>query len=71
MTDNTYDAQKDLSGSLNECYRVIRKRKAAGGDGWNPKRDCLLSVNDGRANSDNAQLWGSIKAQSRSERCEG
>ncbi len=32
-----YDPQKDLAGSINEAFAAIRDRKAAGGDGWNPK----------------------------------
>ena len=32
--DDDYNAQKDFANSLNECYRVIRERMAAGGPGW-------------------------------------
>lgn len=32
-----YNADKDFAGSLDEGYRVIRERKAAGGQGWSPK----------------------------------
>jgi len=35
MTD--YDAHDDFAKSLEEAYRVIRERKAAGGKGWEPK----------------------------------
>lgn len=36
LFDN-YDADKDFAGSLNEGYRAIRERVAAGGPGWTPK----------------------------------
>ena len=29
-----YDAEDDFSKSIEECYRVIRERKANGGKGW-------------------------------------
>jgi len=29
-----YDGADDFEKSINECYRVIRERKAAGGKGW-------------------------------------
>ena len=32
-----YDAQDDFAKSLDEGYRVIRERVAAGGPGWIPK----------------------------------
>ena len=32
-----YDADKDMAGSLEEGYRAIRERVAAGGPGWKPK----------------------------------
>ena len=32
--EDNYDANKDFSESINECYREIRARKAAGGKGW-------------------------------------
>ena len=31
-----YDAATDFSESINDCYRAIRARKAAGGQGWTP-----------------------------------
>ena len=31
-----YDAAKDMEGSIDDCYRAIRERQAAGGPGWNP-----------------------------------
>jgi len=31
---DTYDAFDDFGRSIDECYRVIRERKAAGGKGW-------------------------------------
>jgi hypothetical protein len=34
-----YDAQSDLSGSLNDCYRAIRERQSAGGNGWTPREE--------------------------------
>jgi len=34
---NDYDAADDFAESLDEAYRVIRERKAAGGEGWKPK----------------------------------
>ena len=33
----SYDANDDFSRSIDECYREIRRRKAAGGPGWEPK----------------------------------
>jgi hypothetical protein len=33
-----YDANRDFAGSLNEGYRAIRERTAAGGPGWEPTR---------------------------------
>lgn len=32
-----FDPTADFVGSLDEAYRVIRERKAAGGSGWTPK----------------------------------
>jgi len=32
-----YDRDDDFAKSLDEAYRVIRERKAAGGKGWEPK----------------------------------
>jgi len=32
-----YDAEDDFGKSIEECYRVIRERMAAGGKGWEPK----------------------------------
>jgi N6-adenosine-specific RNA methylase IME4 len=32
-----YDANADFAGSLNDCYRAIRARKAQGGKGWEPR----------------------------------
>ena len=32
-----YDANDDFAKSLKEAYREIRERKAAGGNGWEPK----------------------------------
>ena len=32
-----YDADDDFAKSLEEAYRVIRERKAAGGQSWEPK----------------------------------
>jgi len=32
-----YDAAVDFENSLNACYRAIRERVAAGGEGWRPK----------------------------------
>src|SRR5262245_37825937 len=32
-----YDATDDFAKSIDEAYRVIRERKAAGGKGWEPK----------------------------------
>ena len=34
-----YDAAKDMEGSINECYRAIRERVAAGGPGFDPDRE--------------------------------
>jgi hypothetical protein len=31
-----YDAADNLAGSIQEAFRVIRERMAAGGPGWNP-----------------------------------
>lgn len=35
--DVEYDAQDDMTKSLAECYRAVRERQAAGGEGWAPK----------------------------------
>jgi len=35
LTD--YNANDDFAKSVDEAYRVIRERKAAGGEGWKPK----------------------------------
>lgn len=32
-----YNARKDFSDSIDECYREVRKRQADGGPGWTPK----------------------------------
>jgi DNA modification methylase len=32
-----YDAAKDFGGSIDECYREVRERVAAGGPTWEPK----------------------------------
>jgi hypothetical protein len=32
-----YDGADDFAKSIDEAYRVIRERKAAGGKGWQPK----------------------------------
>jgi hypothetical protein len=32
--DREYDPTDDFARSIDECYRVIRERKAAGGPGW-------------------------------------
>ena len=32
-----YDSDDDFAKSLDEAYRVIRERRAAGGKGWEPK----------------------------------
>jgi len=34
--DKPYDAEDDFARSIDEAYRVIRERKAAGGKGWEP-----------------------------------
>jgi hypothetical protein len=31
-----YDAADDFSRSLDDCYRAVRERVAAGGKGWEP-----------------------------------
>ena len=31
-----YNAERDFAGSIDECYREIRERKANGGLGWTP-----------------------------------
>jgi hypothetical protein len=31
-----YDANADFAKSLDDCYRAVRERVAAGGKGWNP-----------------------------------
>jgi hypothetical protein len=31
-----YDAERDFSESINECYRAVRERIAAGGPPWTP-----------------------------------
>ena len=35
--DEPYDAANDFSRSLDDCYRAIRERVAAGGKAWEPK----------------------------------
>ena len=35
--DDDYDAEKDFSASIDECYRVIRERVANGGPSWEQK----------------------------------
>ena len=37
LFDDDYNADDDFGQSINECYRVIRERKANGGAGWTPK----------------------------------
>jgi hypothetical protein len=37
LFDGRYDANADFAGSLEEGYRAIRERVAAGGEGWTPK----------------------------------
>lgn len=39
----SYDGQADFAGSLNEGYRVIRERVAAGGPGWQ-RKDCNMDL---------------------------
>jgi hypothetical protein len=36
MTDDNYDTAKDMSASIEECYRAIRERIARGGPPWVP-----------------------------------
>ena len=31
-----YDAADDFENSLNDCYRAVRERVAAGGEPWRP-----------------------------------
>ena len=33
----SYDAADDFSRSLDDCYRAVRERVAAGGKGWVPR----------------------------------
>jgi hypothetical protein len=33
-----YDATNDFAKSIEEAYRAIRERKAAGGKGWEPPK---------------------------------
>jgi hypothetical protein len=35
--DDPYDAAVDFARSLDACYAEIRKRVAAGGEGWRPR----------------------------------
>jgi hypothetical protein len=35
--DEPHDAAIDFENSLNDCYRAVRARVAAGGEGWKPK----------------------------------
>ena len=37
LTRADFDPTADFAGSLDEAYRAIRERKAAGGPGWTPK----------------------------------
>lgn len=34
-----YDAERDMTASIEECYRVVRERVAAGGEPWRPGRE--------------------------------
>jgi hypothetical protein len=34
--DELYDATDDFSRSIDDCYRAIRERVRAGGEGWEP-----------------------------------
>lgn len=34
---DNYDPQKDMTESIEECFRLVRERKANGGPGWEPK----------------------------------
>jgi hypothetical protein len=34
LTEHPYNAEDDFAKSIDEAYRVIRERKAAGGKGW-------------------------------------
>jgi len=36
MVEDDYDAAADLAGSIEECYRAIRGRRARGGQPWVP-----------------------------------
>jgi hypothetical protein len=33
-----YDPDADFGGSIEECYRAVRERKARGGSGWEPPK---------------------------------
>jgi hypothetical protein len=37
LRDEEYNARDDFAKSIEEAYTLIRKRKAAGGEGWEPK----------------------------------
>ena len=39
MTPDDYDPRQDLTRGIEECYRAIRARVAAGGPAWTPKAD--------------------------------
>jgi hypothetical protein len=34
---DSYNANVDFAESLDDCYRAVRARIAAGGKGWEPK----------------------------------
>jgi hypothetical protein len=34
---DSYNANADFAASLDDCYRAVRARIAAGGKGWEPK----------------------------------
>lgn len=36
VTPHDYDPQKDFGGSIDDCYRAVRERMAAGGPSWIP-----------------------------------
>lgn len=39
-----YDAERDFAISLQEAYRVIRERMAAGGPPWRPKQERAADI---------------------------
>ena len=55
---DAYDADRDFAGSIEECYRAIRARVAAGGPGWRPRLNFepMVAAHDVARRADIADL---------------